>query len=127
MRALSVSLCALFAVATFPLAAAAEHNDVITVKLNEGCSVEDYVKIKDDFNAMWGKDNGYRAEIAVPIQATDLTTVFWIGHTANATAFGNAWDVWRDALADSKSIPAKLNARFAKCGTNLNRSGFDVL
>ena len=53
MRALPVSLCALFAVATFPLAAAAEHNDVIAVKLNEGCSVEDYVKIKDDFNAMW--------------------------------------------------------------------------
>ena len=127
MRALPVSLCALFAVATFPLAAAAEHNDVIAVKLNEGCSVEDYVKIKDDFNAMWGKDNGYRAEIAVPIQATDLTMVFWIGHSASAAAFGNAWDVWRDALADSRSIPAKLNKRFTKCSTNLNRSGFDIL
>ena len=77
MRALSVSLCALFAVATFPLAAAAEHNDVIAIKLHESCSVEAYVKIKDDFNSMWGKDNGYRAEIAVPIQGTDLTTIFW--------------------------------------------------
>ena len=126
MKALSVFLNLLFAIATFPSMAAAEHHDVIEFKLNENCSVQDYVKIKDDFNATWGKDNGYIASISVPIQAADLTSVFWVGRSANAEAFGKAWDAWRDALSNSSSVPAKLQARFDRCGTNVSRRGFDV-
>ncbi len=126
MKALSVSLSVLFAVATFPSMAAAEHDDVILVKLHENCSVQDYVKIKDDFNATWAKDYGYLAEVSVPLQATDLSTVFWVGRSANAAAFGKAWDAWRDAQSDPKSTAAKLQARFDECSTNLSRRGFDV-
>ena len=126
MKALSVFLNLLFAIATFPSMAAAEHHDVIEFKLNENCSVQDYVKIKDDVNATWAKDYGYHAEISVPIQAADLTNVFWVGRSANTAAFGKAWDAWRDAQADPKSDAAKLQARFDKCGTNSSRRGFDV-
>jgi len=57
----------LFIVALFalPLSAGAEYMDVIQVTLNEDCSVQQYVQIKNDFNEQWGKNNGYRAEIAV--------------------------------------------------------------
>jgi hypothetical protein len=118
----------LFAIVLFclPVSASAEHMDVIQVSLNEGCSVAQYVQIATDFNAQWGKEHGYRAEIAVPLQSEDLTAVFWLGHSANAQAFGAAWDAWRDALADSKSVAAKLNARFQKCAANQTRSGYDV-
>jgi len=51
--------------------------------------------------------------------------MFWVGRSANAAAFGKAWDTWRDALAKADSVPAKLNARLAACSTNVSRSGFD--
>ena len=126
MKAMSVSLGVLFAVAAFASTAAAEHDDVILVKVHENCSVQDYVKIKDDFNATWAKGYGYHASISVPLQAGDLSTVFWVGRTANAAAFGKAWDAWRDAQSDPKSTAAKLQARFDKCSTNQSRRGFDV-
>jgi hypothetical protein len=126
MKAVSVSLSVLFAVAAFASTAAAEHDDVIVVKVHENCSLQDYVKIKDDFNATWAKEHGYQAEVSVPLQATELTTVFWVGRSANAAAFGKAWDAWRDAQSDPKSTAAKLQARFDECSTNISRSGFDV-
>ena len=126
MKALSVSLSVLFAATAMTSMAVAEYDDVILFKLNDKCTVAEYVKIKDDFNATWGKQNGYIAAISVPLQAADLTEIFWVGRSANAAAFGKAWDLWRDALTNSKSVPAKLQARFDECGTNLNRRGFDV-
>ena len=126
MKALSMSRSILLSLVTFPMMAAADHNDVIVVKLHENCSVADYVKIKDDFNTTWGKDNGYHAEVSVPVQATDLSTVFWVGRSANAAAFGKAWDTWRDAQAEPKSTAAKLQARLNKCSTNVSREGFDI-
>ena len=41
-------LCALLLM--LPIGAFADHIDVIEVQLNEGCSVSEYVAIKDDFN-----------------------------------------------------------------------------
>jgi len=109
-----------------PVSAGAEHMDVIQVELDDDCSVQKYVQIKNDFNEQWGKKHGYAAEIVVPIQSQDLTAIFWVGRTANAAAFGAAWDAWRDELADSKSVAAKLSARFEECAENETRSGFDV-
>ena len=57
MKALSLSLSVSFAVAAFVPVAAAEHDDVILVKVHESCAVQDYVKIKDDLNATWAKDS----------------------------------------------------------------------
>lgn len=110
-----------------PLSAVAEgHMDVIQVKLDPKCSLAKYVAIKNDFNETWGEQNGYRAEVVVPIQSEDLQSIFWVGRTANAAAYGKAWDAWRDEIASSKSIAGRLNARFQKCSTNTSRTGFDV-
>jgi hypothetical protein len=91
----------------------------------EGCSVDQYMAIVKDFNE-WGEDYGYAAKIAFPVQSNNLTSMFWLGTSANAAAFGKAWDAWRDGLGDADSAPAKLAARFAACTENLGRRGYDV-
>jgi hypothetical protein len=108
-----------------PITSIADHLDVIEFKLKDGCSFASYLAIVKDFNE-WGKGYGYKAEILMPIQRTDLDSIFWVGRSANAGSFGKAWDVWRDAQADANSVPAKLNARFAACSNNVSRSGFDT-
>lgn len=110
----------------FSMNAFADHIDVIEVKLKEGCSLTEYLKIKDDFNSQWGSKNGYKSEVLMPIQSQNLISLYWVGRTASASAFGKAWDVWRDALNDPDSVPAKLWARFAACSTNISRRGYDV-
>lgn len=109
-----------------PIVALADHIDVIEVQLNEGCSVAKYVAIKDDFNAQWGANNGYHSEVLVPIQSNNLTSIYWVGRSANAAAFGKAWDQWRNDLTNPNSVAAKLWARFLDCSTNVGRRGYDV-
>ena len=62
----------------------------------------------------------------MPIQRTDLDSMFWVGRSTDAGSFGKAWDAWRDAQVNADSVPARLNARFAACSTNVSRSGFDT-
>ena len=109
-----------------PIGAFADHIDVIEVQLNEGCSVPEYVAIKDDFNKQWGSRNGYHSEVLVPIQSNNLISLYWIGRTENAAGFGNAWDQWRNDLANPDSVASKLWARFEECSTNVGRRGYDV-
>jgi hypothetical protein len=113
------------ALLTLPLAAMADHYDVIEFKLKDACTLSSYLGIVKDFNE-WGKGHGYRAEVAMKVQHSDLTTLIWLGRSANAGAFGKAWDTWRDALSDANSVPAKLNARFAACSENVSRRSYDV-
>ena len=108
-----------------PLNAVAEHMDVIEFKMLEGCSMNQYLAIVEDFNK-WGENYGYEAKIAFPLQSNNLTSVYWLGMSANAAAFGKAWDAWRDAQGDADSVPAKLSARFAECAENLGRRSYDV-
>jgi hypothetical protein len=108
-----------------PLPAMADHYDVIEFKLTEACSFETYMGVVKDFNE-WGKGHGYQAEVAVKLQHTDLNTMIWLGRSANAATFGKAWDTWRNAQSDPASTPAKLQARFAKCSTNVGRRSYDV-
>lgn len=108
-----------------PINAVAEHMDVIEFKMLEGCSMDKYMAIVQDFNK-WGEDYGYQAKIAFPLQSHNLTSIYWLGMSANAAAFGKAWDAWRDAQADSDSVPAKLSARFGECSENLGRRSYDV-
>jgi hypothetical protein len=116
----------LAALMTLPISAWADHIDVIQVELNDGCSVSDYVAIKNDFNEQWGSQNGYRTEVLVAIQSHDLTSLFWVGRSESAEAFGKAWDQWRSDLSDPDSIASKLLARFRDCSTNVGRRGYDV-
>ncbi len=109
-----------------PIGAFADHVDVIEVLLNEGCSVPEYVAIKDDFNEQWAKKYDYNAEVLVPIQSNNLISLFWVGTSTNAAGFGNAWDQWRDDLTDPESVASKLWARFLDCSTNVGRRGYDA-
>ena len=109
-----------------PMIASAEHIDVIKFKLVDGCSFSEYMQITNDFNK-WGEKYNYRTEIAVPLQSNDLVTMFWMGRSPNAASFGKAWDAWRDAQADSSSMPAKLQARISECAEpNSARQSFDI-
>lgn len=110
-----------------PLSAIAAngHLDVIKFELVEGCSLAEHQAITADFNK-WGADHGYRARVAVPIQNSDLNSFYWLGESADAATYGAAWDAWRDALADSDSVPAQLAARFAECSKNVSRNGYDL-
>ena len=109
-----------------PWSASADFMDVIQLKLKDSCSVDKYRAIAKDFNEEWGKKHGYRAEIAVALHNDDLDSIFWLGRTANAEAFGKAWDTWRDERANPMSVAAKLQTRFNECGDNVSRSSFDV-
>lgn len=113
------------ALLALPCASLADHLDVIETKLNQGCSLASYLAVVKDFNE-WGKAHGYKAEILVPLQRANLETIFWVGRSASAEAFGKAWDAWRDAQSNADSVPAKLNARLDACSTSLNRSGMDT-
>ncbi len=113
------------ALVALPSAASAAHWDVISFELNEGCSFQTYMGIVEDFNE-WGTEYGYSATILMPLQHENLTTYFWVGETANAAAFGAAWDAWRDGQADASSGPAQLQARFSRCSTNTSRRSYDA-
>jgi len=109
-----------------PMAASAEYMDVIEFTLNEGCTFDKYMEIVNDFNSDWGEENGYTTRIAMPLQSNNLVSMYWLGTTKDAAAFGKAWDTWRDALSDPKSTPSKLWARFVACEVNVGRRGYDI-
>ena len=109
-----------------PICASADHLDVIQTKMKDGCTLETYVAIKNDFNTQWGNSHGYVAEVASPVMSNDLASVYWIGRTASAEAFGKAWDTWRTELSNPKSVAARLNERFQKCSTEESRRGYDI-
>ena len=109
-----------------PMSASAEYMDVLEVQLAEGCSFNKYMEIVNDFNSNWGEAIGYKARVAMPLQNSNLVSLYWLGTTKDAATFGKVWDTWRDGLADSKSKPAKLWARFQQCSVNLSRTGYDV-
>lgn len=113
------------AILLLPFQVSAEHMDVIQFKLHDDCSFNKYMAIVADFNE-WGKAYGYEAKIAWPLQSDDLVHMYWLGTSANAAAFGKAWDAWRDAQGDADSVAAKLSARFTACTTNMTRTGYDI-
>ncbi len=109
-----------------PIGAFADHIDVIEVQLNEGCSMSTYLAIKDDFNEQWAKEYNYHAEVLVPIQSNNLTSLFWVGRSANTAVFGKAYDQWTTDLMDPDSVASKLVARFEECTDSLGRRGYVV-
>ena len=108
----------------FPAVSLADYVDVIAMKLNAGCSIATVQQNVKDFNEQWAKDYGYKAEILVPLQSRDMSTIYWVGRIANAEAFGKGLDAWTAAQADPNSLPAKLMARFRQCTTNESRAGY---
>lgn len=114
----------LAALILFPLSALADHIDVIEAEFLEGCSQEKYLAIVADFNEQWGKKNGYQAEILFPIQSNNMTSIYWVGRSANAAAFGAAYDKWINDLSDPDSVASGLMARFNACTKTIGRRGY---
>ncbi len=108
-----------------PIPASATTFDVITTRLKPECSFATYRAITKDFNDSWGKSHGYTASLALPVHSATSGVIVWMGTTKSAEAFGKAWDTWRDALADPASVPARLQARFDACGTQISRESYD--
>jgi hypothetical protein len=108
-----------------PLAAAADHMDVIEVKLNAECSLDTYLQIAQEFNSDWATGHDYRAEVLVPIQSHNLESLYWVGRSKTTVGFGEAWDAWLKDLKNPESAAARLWARFGKCGKNVSRRGYD--
>ena len=121
MRLVTGLLCLVFSSVVF-----ADHLDVLVFDLQSSCTVPEYMEIVEDFNE-WGEAFSYQAEVAVPLQSEDLATLYWMGRSPNAAAFGAAWDAWRDGQSDASSVPAKLQQRFNDCANpNSARRGYDV-
>ena len=116
----------LAALMLLPFSAMADHMDVIQLELKDGCTVAQYVAIKTEFNDQWGKKNGYQAEILTAIQSHDLTSIYWIGRSAGAQAYGKAWDTWQKEAMVANSVAAKLQAKFAECSVEMSRRGYDI-
>ncbi len=110
-----------------PIGVFADHIDVMELQLNEGCSLSTFLAIKDDLNEQWGEKNSYQAEVLSPIQSDNLTSVYWLGRSANAAAFGKAYDQWATDLTDPDSGVSKLLARFQECADVLGRSSYEAL
>jgi hypothetical protein len=110
-----------------PTGVFADHIDVMELQLSEGCSLSTFVALKDDINEQWGEKNGYQAEVLSPIQSDNLTSVYWLGRSANAAAFGTAYDEWATELTDPDSGVSKLLARFQECADILDRSSYEAL
>ena len=114
------------ALALLPLAASADYLDVIQFELNEECTFEKYLAIKDDFNSQWAKDHDYTVEVLTPIQIHDMKSLFWVGRSSDAASFGRAWDAWQAESADPDSVASKLIARFAQCSIQSSRRGYQT-
>ena len=108
-----------------PFSATADTVDVITVTVNDDCTLEKYLAIVDDFNAYY-KDRSYQTEILVPVHSADQDAVIWVGRSPSHTAFGQAYDHWEAERVKQGSKVSKLNARLEACTTTVSRSSFQT-
>ena len=107
-----------------PTIASADYLDVITNSLNDGCSIEDYGKVVNEFRGvMKSQGSSYTVEIVVPFIGDPLDGVFWVGRTKDFSTFGAESDRWEKALMNSSSPESKINKKLNSCATNVSRSG----
>ena len=125
MKHSTLTKLAVVALLIMPMTASAEHMDVIETEFIEGCTPAKYQVIVNDFNT-WAKEYGYHAKIAYPTFSDNLTSFYWLGTSKDGATFGATYDAWLNGLKDSKSTPAKLNARLQKCAKSLSRRSYDV-
>ena len=124
MRPKTLSVLIVTAMLSVPLTASADMLDVIRTSLNNGCSMEKYLAVIDDFNAYY-KDKGYQTEILQPLHSElGSGVVIWVGRAASFEAFGKAYDHWQVELDKPGSTVSKLSARFEECTTTLSRSSY---
>ena len=105
----------IFALFCIPTISWADHVDVIPAILKEGCTLQTYLANVADFNKDWGSKHAYQVEVLVPMQGNDMVTLYWLGRSENAAAFGAAFDAWSAEVTDPNSTAGKLMARFTEC------------
>lgn len=113
---------ALLATTTFAQAA---YIDVIAIKLKPACTAGDFIKLGKAMND-WGKANDYTGEVLIQASGDQPTIMLWAGRSPSATAFGKAWDSWRNARDAGDPTVSKLNARWIECTEPVNRHGYDA-
>lgn len=102
--------------------------DVIANRLNDGCSLDDYTKVVDEFRGVMKSEGySYTVEIAVPFVGPELDVIYWVGRTKDLATFGSENDKWIKALTNAMSAESKINAKLNKCATNLRRTGSRTL
>jgi|GEM_PF-2974461 len=107
-----------------PTMASADYLDVITNRLNDGCSMEKYGKVVEEFrDVMTSQGYSYKVEIVVPFIGDQLDAIFWVGRTKDFATFGTESDRWAKALMNRKSPEAKINEKLNACTTNMTRTG----
>lgn len=107
-----------------PAIALADYVDVLSAKLNDGCSLATFQQIVRDFNATWATEGTYKAELLVPMMSQDVGTLYWVGRVKDAEAFGKGLERWNKEAADPASVAGKLSARMQQCVTWGSRAGF---
>ena len=112
-----------FALVT-PLAAHADYLDVITNKLKDGCSLDKYLGVVEEFRGVL-KAQGYKytVEIAPPFIGDDLSVVYWVGREPNFATFGEESDRWEAAIVKPATPEAKINEKLDACADSVSRSG----
>ena len=110
-----------------PIAATAQYLDVIGNGLNDGCSLEKYLGVVEDFRGvMKSQGYSYTVEIAQPHTGDNLNTIWWIGRVKDLATFGEEYSRWEKALTDSGSPESKVNAKLNDCASNISRNGMLV-
>jgi len=107
-----------------PGLASADYMDVITNRMKDGCSMEKYAKVVEEFRGvMKSQGYSYTVEIVVPYIGDNLDAVWWVGRTKDFATFGAESDRWVKAIATSGTPEAKVNEKLNACTTNVNRTG----
>ena len=107
-----------------PLAAHADYLDVITNKLRDGCTLDKYLGVVEEFRGVM-KSQGYKytVEIVPPFIGDDLTVIYWVGREPSFATFGEESDRWEAAIAKPGTPEAKINEKLDACTENVSRSG----
>jgi hypothetical protein len=113
-----------FALAAAPLAASAQYIDAIGNRLNDGCDLDKYLAVVEEFRGvMTSQGYSYTVEIAQPLTGDDLTMIWWVGRTKDLATYGTEYSKWEAALQNPSSPEAKVSAKLTACSTNVSRSG----
>jgi hypothetical protein len=123
MKLKGMSMLAAVAILSLPLYATADMLDVLTLKLQKKCSVEQLSQLNDDFNA-YGKDKGAEYELLLPLHSPEQDVVFVVGRFPSAEAFGKMRDTFSAEMKQEGSDASTLSKRANKCVDLTNRSSF---
>ena len=94
--------------------------DVVTVKLQEGCTLEQLSKIVDDV-AAYAKDNGGGTyELLAPLHSPHQGVYIVLERFPNATAFGTWTDHFGSQPDDSEA--GRIRTRAYQCVTIVSHS-----